>query len=1358
MEHREYVRKCKRPDCETVFVVPRRSLEADRLIGFSEPEYCEEHRRRKVRSYSRIATHHLDISLTPEGQELTKYIERERDRAFSGTDELVASTFDPWEGQGLGYGQGGLGRFVRPIRPFVESNKHEPITRTFPIAEKTEDLNAALEAHQVVVLVGTTGSGKSTYVPWYLLTGGVPGQLSKWAQEGPICVTQPRIQATRQVARFISEGLNGTTLGAGGMVGHSTSKEDAFDRRTRLIFKTDGKLINDIVSGAVANYSIIVIDEAHERSRNIDLILGLLKEQLYLYPHLRVIIASATIDHEVFQGYYGGEKNVPLIESIVRPFPIGRHFWGNPSEDWWKEINGGNRPSRELLPKAIAQLVAYLYRDNPEKSENEHILVFLPGSWEINQTVSIINSLELANTIALPLYSERPLDEQEAALKPDPKLHPEAYGKRRVVVSTDIAETSLTVEGVKYVIDSGYNKDSYWNPYLQIKELRTLWHSQAGCRQRWGRAGRVSPGDAYMLYTEEDFEDFPEHSLPKIAQESLEDVILTAKAAGVRTAPAGSGRVLDFDWIPLGDEESQKSFEQELARAYANLVKQGAIDEYGDLTRFGLELRGLPAEVDVVKIYSEAEFHAMGIEAATLLPFLNLDRGLQSLFDWDPEWNSYDKFTVRQNQLALLFGCEDDLELYLKLWLLWSSMSESKRGIWAEESGINTRTFERNIAEERKKLLGIAIDWRKSEERPVLISKIPALRALIAYSLRQQVYTAIELSSEGGESSLLSLSALSAQVGLDEVVEYQEYDEVSSVDESYSSTQSGRSGLYVRNIEPTEERQDADLIELTPTSVCFNQKSAAAVVACHRVASNSPYARTKVLGMNMIQLEPSWIGEILGTRVEREFLYRRLKEQAKKDTSQTHLLRLFLPLLLPVGTVVEVEDICEQSGYLSAAVVVCVLDEMSDLGFNSSQYRINARIEVSDAAYFLSQHWSDEQKASAAVSGFGIDENKTPYVTLEQQQNQTPAFLQFSKAVKVGEEIEVTMDRVLEDPLGRNPVFVVKDVKTGLVIPMGSSDFCGGSSPQAYFGRRFPVGKPFNVQVVSIDEETEQVQLSRGKQLLREYLGITARNQSIVDVTVVSVDSSGVYLQVPTVGAGTSYVGFVRSSRWPVEHSKTVGSVYECRFRKYERQYSDDELTTFLSEDSPLPEELSLGVELDMGYPLAFDRYARKHRAGDFIVGSVVDKPLDFGGLLVELEDDFKTVVLPDELDLDKDGEFKRAREYSPGESIPTLLLYDVNTRTKKLRFSIVRSRPLPEELRSGQSKAVKVKVLTPPLPYFRDREGQVMVACSYQGKTRVLVTAPVDKKESFRVGENIRANVTADVALNTVTGELVSK
>ncbi|MEZ4667561.1 MAG: hypothetical protein R3E39_06545 [Anaerolineae bacterium] len=209
MSIREYRRKCKQAGCNIEFTVAAASIEQDRMIGYSEPEYCPKHRALHAKSYSRIAVHHIDVEETPEGHELIQH----------GEINKLAGVVP-------NYGPGGIGQFERDVRPFVESFSENPVEGFKPpIHEKDAELLEALEHNQVVVLVGPTGSGKSTYIPYMLLR-------SKWSQRGPIVVTQPRIQATIQIPQFVAR-INNTSCGPGAEIGYTHSKADEYDRRTK---------------------------------------------------------------------------------------------------------------------------------------------------------------------------------------------------------------------------------------------------------------------------------------------------------------------------------------------------------------------------------------------------------------------------------------------------------------------------------------------------------------------------------------------------------------------------------------------------------------------------------------------------------------------------------------------------------------------------------------------------------------------------------------------------------------------------------------------------------------------------------------------------------------------------------------------------------------------------------------------------------------------------------------------------------------------------------------------------------------------------------------------------------------------
>jgi HrpA-like RNA helicase len=1363
---REFKRICKTPECSEEFIVAAPSIEEDRALGLSEPEYCPTHRLLQVRSYSRVACHHIELEMTPEGEDLVRQVETDKGIGSLQGDELLKATFDPWGKPSEGYGPGGVGRFRRPVRVFLENQAFQPIKtrQDFKIAEKTEEILEAIDNHQVTVLVGTTGSGKSTYVPWLLLTGGEPGKLSKWAKRGPICVTQPRIQATRQVPKFIANQLNGTSLGVGAQVGFSHSGADEYDRRTRLIFKTDGKLINDIVSGAIANYSIIMIDEAHERSVNIDLILGLLKDQLYLYPHLRLIIASATIDHDTFINFYGGEASVPFILSKGIQHEVKKHFWGDPDEDWWRAVNGGQLPSRQQLPRAIGELVQNICKwldeltGESREKENGHILVFLPGAKEIDQTVSIINSLQLDNVVALPLYSQRPLEEQEEALNPQPK-HRRTFGKRRIVVSTNVAETSLTVEGIKHVIETGYIKESYWSPLKQVQELQTVRHSKAGCRQRWGRAGRICPGHAYMFYTEEDFEEFPQDSSPEIARASLEQVLLTAKAAGVRTA--GGSTKLDFQWMPLKREEDRIRFAQELDRAYESLVEQQAIDAEGDLTTFGLEMRGLPAELHVARLCVEAERHGMGIEAATLLPFLKLDFGLPSLLIWDRDWDAYEKHAIRKQHLDLVFGCLDDLDLFVKLWMLWDSRTEKQREAWETESGINVQSFQKTISAERRKLLDSIKDWRKAEDRPISFSRLDALRALIAHCLPNEIYVPVE--SKGKEEigrvrqrfdapDLLEWQAFWEDGGV-----YQEYDEDLSFDECYTASVSGRSGIYSRSKRALDEETESDRIELVPTSICFGRDDANMLVVCQRRANFNHPVRTKVIGMNMVRIDPSWLPAINGTLVERSNLYANLSRRQDPANHEAVKLRMFLPFLLPRGSeVVATIRGADTEGGIPVEIRFDVPRIAESLG--STDRTLAVRGLIPRGLLSNSQRQVDQQ-IKVEVIDYETDSDRRPLVLVGPRQDITRVFREFHRRFRRGSVIDVEMTKVLEDPLGRNPVFVVREMTTGLEIPMADTDFCGDTWPRAFFGRRFDVGQQFKTHVEEIEPKTQQVRLSRGRQLLKEYLHILGgRDSQIVNVEVRRVDQFGVYVGAPGNHSRETYVGFVRYALWPPELSKEAGRTYVARMRRFERQFSLEEMLELGSQDEPLPIELDLGIDFDLLLPLAYDRFAEHNKPGDLLLGGVrVDKPLDSGGVLVSLNEELKAVIWESELGLDSNGRLRKAASYAPGSEVRTRII-SMNNDRKVIRCSMFRVLPPPPSLVPGSVIEVTVALVRSAYkrPDSNDPDS-FEISCSLDKQYAVRMTVPSVKGIRFRPGDKLKATVVKVDRTNLIEATFLS-
>jgi HrpA-like RNA helicase/rRNA processing protein Krr1/Pno1 len=523
-----------------------------------------------------------------------------------------------------------------------------------------EDIRALFDwlgdpKHQVAVVVGPTGSGKSTALPYRLLNppDGMPPDL--FTRHGQILITQPRIQATRNVAAYVAKDLCGSSIGSGFDVGFRYKDHPYSDWRNRLVYVTDGTLINWIVSGQIANLSVIMIDEAHERSLNIDLILGLLKKLLPRYPNLKLIVASATIDSGLFVNYFGLETAKLIEFQGVRKYKVDTFFADESSSLPYETLP----KLLKSIPEDVAGKVVWLLEGIAAGSKPPgDILAFLQGEKPIQQAVAAITRAvkkneKLTNIDVRPLYTTLPQDDQNRALlkKADPS-------RGRVVVTTNVAETSLTVEGIAYVVDSGLINEAQWNPISQTKQVVTVLHSKAGCTQRWGRAGRVTDGEAYCLYTENQFTTlFPEYTKPQIQRSDLEPVVLAAKAAGIDDLKS-------FDWIqgpPL----------EELERAPRALQQIGALDQSGDLTEHGLELQSFGEEPALAHLMATADRFCCAIEMATLIAMMK-HVGLRHLLHTDNRWDATTRRAVDRIHQAMKKGCQDDVEFCLKLYAAWS--------------------------------------------------------------------------------------------------------------------------------------------------------------------------------------------------------------------------------------------------------------------------------------------------------------------------------------------------------------------------------------------------------------------------------------------------------------------------------------------------------------------------------------------------------------------------------------------------------------------------------------------------------------------------------------------------------------
>src|SRR3954451_19965226 len=436
-----------------------------------------------------------------------------------------------------------------------------------PVSARRDDIAAAIRDHQVVIVAGETGLGKTTQLPKICL------ELGRGV-EGMIGHTQPRRIAARTVCERNDEEL-GTGVGEHG--GWSVRFTDRAGPRTLVRVMTDGILLAEIQRDRMlSRYDTLIIDEAHERSLNIDFLLGYLRQLLPRRPDLKVVITSATIETERFSRHFG---DAPVIEVSGRTYPV--EVRDRPVVD---PDDPDADPDRDQV-QAICDAVAELGREG-----DGDVLVFLSGEREIRDTADALRDLDLRGTEVLPLYARLSSAEQHRVFQP--------HAGRRIVLATNVAETSLTVPGIRYVVDPGTARISRYSRARGVQRLPIEKISQASARQRAGRCGRVAEGICIRLYTEEDFESRPEFTDPEILRTNLAAVILQMTALGL-------GDIAAFPFVEPPDRRSIRDGVQ-------LLHELGAIDpEQSDprkrLTSVGRQLARLPLDPRLARMVIEAD-------------------------------------------------------------------------------------------------------------------------------------------------------------------------------------------------------------------------------------------------------------------------------------------------------------------------------------------------------------------------------------------------------------------------------------------------------------------------------------------------------------------------------------------------------------------------------------------------------------------------------------------------------------------------------------------------------------------------------------------------------------------------------
>jgi len=681
-----------------------------------------------------------------------------------------------------------------------------------------------LREKQVAVIEAGTGTGKSTFMLFRLMNPPAEAPFSL-SQRGPIIVTEPRRAAAKGVARFVGEelclGHDSRTcsnhIGPGFAVGYQVSGEQHWDGACELVYVTDGTMINWVRDGHLSRIGAVIIDEVHERSENIDIILAQLREKIGNYKHLRVIITSATLDKNFFVEYFGGPARVfHLSIPPKKAFGYGVPFFvdtqidddivangltigGEVSSDsvrfdgWskWGPEQGGYPPedlratTRQLqalrcvdavpveewkkqMPSALARQIVAIAKG----TEWGDILGFLPTTATIDYAVGEINEQLVANGLrsrfdVYPLLAttDKNISDKATAARSRGE-------KRKIVVSSNLAETSLTVKGVRYVVDSGLICQPEWDPQLASGSYPTKPHSQSGVRQRWGRVGRDAPGWVFPLYTVEHFLSLPRSTPPGSAQTNLESFYMKLMAAGVDLEDAVLPANFRHESVSCdaGALQIIETFEKESKRAQHALRLAGAVDSDGHLTEYGRDLERFPGTGSEALALMLAEQLACIHEVALALYVLGQGRLVgkndSSILRIDQEWPAAWRVAAAQRHRGLTIGCDDDLDIILRICALWQSADDSPA--WCATWWINEEALASAWAATMDTVKTLSAAMKGEAFRPIVPALAGRARAVLTrtmVSLRYErldgaQFCGVTASSEKPEIVLLSRSQL----------------------------------------------------------------------------------------------------------------------------------------------------------------------------------------------------------------------------------------------------------------------------------------------------------------------------------------------------------------------------------------------------------------------------------------------------------------------------------------------------------------------------------------------------------------------------------------------------------------------
>ncbi|XP_030250700.1 pre-mRNA-splicing factor ATP-dependent RNA helicase DHX16 isoform X1 [Sparus aurata] len=531
-----------------------------------------------------------------------------------------------------------------PALSQAELNKKsmQEVRRSLPIFPYREDLLAAIKEHQILVIEGETGSGKTTQIPQYLLEDG-------YTQGGmKIGCTQPRRVAAMSVAARVAQEMS---VKLGNEVGYSIRFEDCTSERTVLKYMTDGMLLREFLTEPdLASYSVVIIDEAHERTLHTDILFGLIKDIARFRPDLKVLVASATLDTERFSCFF---DDAPVFRIPGRRFPVDIFYTKAPEADYLE---------------ACVVSVLQIHVTQPTGD----CLVFLTGQEEIEACCEMLQERcrrlgsKIAELLVLPIYANLPSDMQAKIFNPTPP------GARKVVVATNIAETSLTIDGIIYVIDPGFCKQKSYNARTGMESLIVTPCSRASANQRAGRAGRVAAGKCFRLYTAWAFKhEMEETTVPEIQRTNLGNVVLLLKSLGIND-------LIHFDFMDPPPHET-------LVLALEQLYALGALNHLGELTKLGRRMAELPVDPMLSKMILASEQYKCSNEVLTIAAMLSVNN---SIF-----YRPKDKVVHADNARMNFVVPGGDHLVLLNVYTQWTESGYSTQ--WCYENFIQFRSMRR---------------------------------------------------------------------------------------------------------------------------------------------------------------------------------------------------------------------------------------------------------------------------------------------------------------------------------------------------------------------------------------------------------------------------------------------------------------------------------------------------------------------------------------------------------------------------------------------------------------------------------------------------------------------------------------